>query len=517
MYIPSPVIVTAVVMFMVTPLRRIRLLRAVEDDLADEGVVPPLRTKKVEQRQAASHNNNAATSPSSSSSSSSSPLSKAGRKHHNQHQQQQQQQGGGDGSDGGGNGASAAAPTGRGGFGGFLGSARFIYRMGGLPAFYRGGLLESVSVLVKYAIQATVLIPICRMLPMRMHSSYMLTTLVHTIITSIPIAPMQMMVDAIIVNACSDFVLRDEDDDDKKKKEEEDDGAQAAGARPHTPTPTPATGDGRPFRYRFRSLWSAAKAAATGLPIPELIRRLWFLDIANRYASSLVFNAALGYFYRRMLGTHNGRLNSSPHWTLSTSAAILMRVVPQLVSIAFSVNTYPFVVLPFTHFARVKVHERRAAAMARARDEEEHEYRPLLGAVVSAAAAAANANANGSSPSNNNSMFADNASVARSHASAGSPLPPGERRRPRSQRFITAWAQRASSSFALRHTTEDDLSLVLEVMCPWEVRDYLWYNYEQWGVWGLYRGFRAHVCTIAVSTILGPLISLAWAAVRPLE
>lgn len=399
MFLPMPLVVSATVNLALAPLRRIRLLMSVEDDLAEEGVVPT--NKDV-------------------------------------------------GAGGSGN---------RGGFGGAIGCAKFLYQLGGVRAFYRGAALEYGGVVIKYLIQIGVVMPICSRVPLQMQRSYALTTLLHTVVLFFPIAPVQVLIDTIVVNACSDFVRKD---------------SPATGAQrdrsSQPPPPATTEVDGSKFRFRFTGLWEAAKAAWRTLPILPLVNKLMLLDFAGRYISSLFFNKAIGYLYDKLM-SDDGKGASD-----SRAMAVLMRVVPPLVSICYGLLTYPVVNLPFSHFVRVHLHEREAAAKAKAK-EEEREYLELRRTSV-------DNNLNGTS-SGANKSFAGSRSVRLS----AYPRPEDNE--------DTLWIDR-----------------IVELLCHWDVRDYLYFTYEQWGIRGLYRGYSMQVATITMGVVCGATISAALTQAR---
>lgn len=372
MLLPTPLLVSATVSLALSPLRRIRLLMSVEDDLVEEGVVPSNTKGSVN--------------------------------------------------------GSKSGPGNRGGLGGAVGAAKFLYQVGGVQAFYRGAALEYAGVVMKYLIQVSVVVPICRRIPLRMHHSYTLATLLHTVVLFLPVAPVQLVIDAIVVNACTDFTRKQETPGNTKK------------------TPEVTEVDGTRFRFRFRSLWEAARTAWRTLPILPLANKLMLLDFAGRYISSLVFNKVIGFFYEKLLS------DGDNHAVLSA----LMRVVPPLASIGYGLLTYPLVSLPFAHFVRARTHEREAAAVAKAKEEEEREYRPQ-------------------GHSGNKSFQG-----SRSMRLSGYPRPEEEE----------------SKLLADR---------VVELLCHWDVRDYLYFTYEQWGIRGLYRGYSMQVAAITLGVGCGAL------------
>lgn len=86
-------------------------------------------------------------------------------------------------------------------------AARFLYSVGGIRFFFCGGLLDVASVFLKYYLQVFLIIPLFRRLPPLPMSSFVLfSTFVHTIVLFFPVASVQCVVSALVVNRVTDFV-----------------------------------------------------------------------------------------------------------------------------------------------------------------------------------------------------------------------------------------------------------------------------------------------------------------------
>lgn len=86
-------------------------------------------------------------------------------------------------------------------------AARFLYKIGGIRFFFCGGALDVASVFLKYYLQVFLIIPLFRRLPPLPMSSFVLfSTFVHTAVLFFPVASVQCVVSALIVNRVTDYV-----------------------------------------------------------------------------------------------------------------------------------------------------------------------------------------------------------------------------------------------------------------------------------------------------------------------
>lgn len=84
----------------------------------------------------------------------------------------------------------------------------FLYEVGGLRFFFCGGLLDVASVFLKYYVQVWLIIPVFRRLPPLSMSSFVLfSTFIHTAVMFVPVASIQCLVSALVLNKVTDFTV----------------------------------------------------------------------------------------------------------------------------------------------------------------------------------------------------------------------------------------------------------------------------------------------------------------------
>lgn len=309
------VLSNACVAFLTAPLRRLRYLLTVEDDLIEEGVLPPA------------------------------------------------------------------------GFGGTLGCIRFLYNAGGrsVSVFYRSAFLEAVGCIGKYELQRIISIPIARRLPLRMQSAFLATTFVHTALVYFTVAPLQTALDTIAVNSVSTFTV-------------EKAPATTAAVAPDSKDATSAAAPAR-VRMRFSSAWQTTKYLAGHFPVLMMVRRLYLLDFACRYVTSLANNKILNWLMRKAQKHYNGVEMTS------FQRLVMYAGCPLVASLAMSLVTYPFATYPVAHFLRLRCYERRAeqeAEATRKAAEAEDDY-PLSARHSSPGPHAGGSNAGSGGGGNNTS------------------------------------------------------------------------------------------------------------------
>lgn len=273
------VVSNALVTLITAPLRRLRFLLTAEDDLIEEGILPPER-----------------------------------------------------------------------GFGGVLGCAKFLYAAGGssLAVFYRCAFAEAGLCVVKYGMQRLLMIPILRHLPLQMSHSYLTTTLVHTALMYITLAPLQVAADVVVVNCVADVVPVDTPEAVTPARTPKPSGSdENCNKQPSQP---------QRYRLRFSGFCEAAAYLWHTLPVRSVVARLFLLEFSCRYVSSLVNNKLLGYVtsavHRHSQLDHSVGPTASQHFLLYIAS-------PLLVSSAVGLLTYPLTTFPFVHFVRVRYYERQ--------------------------------------------------------------------------------------------------------------------------------------------------------------
>jgi len=132
------------------------------------------------------------------------------------------------------------------------------------------------------------------------------------------------------------------------------------GSPPESPPCRP-----KKMRLRFDGMLSAMRACHAVVPVWYPMRQFASLDFVGRLLTSFMHNKLLGFLYVYMV-QHSGTLDGF-------SALIFWHILPLSLSIAGSAITYPFSYFPLTHFLRVSHHE-RAVQVAAMREEEDEAY-----------------------------------------------------------------------------------------------------------------------------------------------
>lgn len=259
------------------------------------------------------------------------------------------------------------------GFGGTLGCVRFLYNAGGrtVSVFYRGAFLEALGCIGKYELQRIISIPIARRVPLRMHNAFLATTFVHTALVYFTVAPLQTALDTIAVNGVTTFTVdeataaagagatlpvRDNEDDAPAGKSE---AATASGlAAPTAPR----------VHLRFSSSWDTAKHLAGHFPVASMVHRLYLIDFACRYVTSLANNKILTWLMQKAQQHYNGVEMTS------FQRLVMYAGCPLIASLAMSAVTYPFATYPVAHFLRLRYYERCAEEKTRREAEAAQDY-----------------------------------------------------------------------------------------------------------------------------------------------